>query len=83
MSETDKLTKGVEGMSLTAKGIDGIGLIPPEEYRLVRPTPASAEKLEQLIRENNQKNAILFNNKRFHNHVPHVSCVYIQLIEQC
>lgn len=58
---------------VSAKGIDGIGLTPPAEYGIARPTSASTEKLEQLIRANNHMNAVLFNNRRFHNHLPHVS----------
>lgn len=55
--------------SSSLDSIDGLGLKVP--YPIPRPTEESKTKLEQLIKANHSTFAVLFNHKKFHNHVPH------------
>lgn len=52
--------------------IDGIGLAVPDAYNLKKPTAESTRKLDQLIKGNHNSYAVLFNNRKFHSHLPHI-----------
>lgn len=51
--------------------IDGLGYQVPDNYELQRPTAESAKKLDQLIKANNATYGVLWNDRKFHNHLPH------------
>lgn len=53
-------------------GIDGLGLQPPATYNLPKPTAESLRKLHQLIKGNHNSYAVLFNERKYHSHLPHI-----------
>lgn len=66
------------------EGFDGLGY----SGHGIGPRPESREKLNQLLKANNRLYGVLFNNRKFHNHLPHlvISAYYLgatpkQLVE--
>jgi hypothetical protein len=57
--------------SAVASGVDGLGLKAAIAYG-IKPHPESMKKLEYFIKGNHFNYGILFNGKRYHNHVPHI-----------